>query len=205
MKVVGFCGYSGAGKTTLVEQLTQQLTQAGHRVSVIKHAHHDFDIDHEGKDSWRHRKAGAFEVVIASNRRLAKLREYVAEAEPTVHDLIAELSDCDWALVEGFKHAAILKIEVWRAANGKPALDPLDAHVVAICTDSPGQLPVPTALPVLALGHVDAVAAFLLSTSERYDYTAPDLAACAPAATADADAGRSARPVAGHCAAAALG
>ncbi len=201
MKVVGFCGYSGAGKTTLVEQLTKRLAQAGHRVSVIKHAHHDFDIDHEGKDSWRHRQAGAFEVVIASSRRLAKLREYEAEAEPTLHELIAELTDCDWVLVEGFKHAAVPKIEVWRAANGKPALYPFDAFVVAVCTDDPAQLPVPTALPVLALGDTDAVAAYLLSTSERYDYRTPEAAR----ASADADAGRGTRPAAGRRSAAAIG
>ena len=205
MKIVGFCGYSGAGKTTLVEQLTQRLAQAGHRVSVIKHAHHDFDIDHEGKDSWRHRRAGAFEVVIASSRRLAKLREYDAEAEPTLHQLIAELSGCDWVLVEGFKHAATPKVEVWRAANGKPALYPLDPFVVAVCTDDPEQLPAPTALPVLALSDADAVAAYLLSTSERYDYNAPDPARRTPGAGAAADAGRGTRPAAGGRCAAALG
>ncbi len=201
MKVVVFCGYSGSGKTTLVEQLTQRLAQAGQRVSVVKHAHHDFDIDHEGKDSWRHRKAGAFEVVIASNRRLAKLREYEVEAEPTVHELIAELADCDWVLVEGFKHAAVPKIEVWRAANGKPALYPLDAHVVAVCTDVPEHLPVLTTLPVLALGDADRVAAFLMSTAERYEYTPRHAATTA----ADADAGRGTRPAAGRRPAAALG
>lgn len=205
MKVVGFCGYSGAGKTTLVEQLTQRLTQAGHRVSIIKHAHHDFDIDHEGKDSWRHRQAGAFEVVIASNRRLAKMREYEVEAAPTVHELVAELTDCDWVLVEGFKHAAMPKIEVWRAATAKPALYLLDTNVVAVCTDTPDQLPAPTALPVLALGDADAVAAFLLSTSERYDYIAPDQAPCATHATPDADAGRGTRPAPRCGTAAALG
>ena len=83
MHVIGFCGYSGSGKTTLVEQLIVRLRLAGQRVSVVKHAHHEFDIDHEGKDSWRHRQAGAFEVVIASNRRLAKIREFPALEEPT--------------------------------------------------------------------------------------------------------------------------
>ena len=197
MKVVAFCGYSGAGKTTLVEQLTQRLTLGGQRVSVIKHAHHDFDIDHEGKDSWRHRRAGAFEVLIASNRRRALMREHLAEAEPTLHELINELTACDWVLVEGFKHAAVPKIEVWRAANGKPALYPFDAFVAAVCTDDPAHLPVPTSLPVLALDDADAVAAYLLSTSERYDYTAPESTpgtTPANAATPDADAGRGTRP-----------
>ena len=84
MKVVGFCGYSGSGKTTLVEQLIHWLKRAGQRVSVVKHAHHAFDIDHEGKDSWRHRQAGAGEVVIASSRRLAKIREFDVPVLPDV-------------------------------------------------------------------------------------------------------------------------
>ena len=138
MKVVGFSGFSGSGKTTLVEQLIGRLKLAGQRVSVVKHAHHAFDIDHEGKDSWRHRQAGAYEVVIASERRLAKVREYEQRAAPTVHQLIAELSGCDWVLVEGFKSSALPKIEIWRAAAGKPAQYPVDSHIVAVCTDSTG-------------------------------------------------------------------
>ncbi len=121
MNVVGFCGYSGSGKTTLVEQLVARLKAHGRRVSVVKHAHHAFDIDHEGKDSWRHRRAGAFEVVIASDRRLAKVREFEQRAAPSVHALLAELAPCDWVLVEGFKRAALPKSEVWRAAAGQPA------------------------------------------------------------------------------------
>lgn len=170
MKVVGFRGFSGSGKTTLVEQLVAHLRQAGQRVSVVKHAHHSFDIDHAGKDSWRHRQAGAFEVVIASNRRLAKIREYEALADPSVHDLIAELGPCDWVLVEGFKLSALPKIEVWRASTRQAAHYPQDSHVVAICTDSPGQLPAPTALPVLDLNDARAVAEFLLSSGDRYRY-----------------------------------
>ena len=99
MKVIGFRGNSGAGKTTLVERVIAGLKSRGLRVSVVKHAHHDFDIDQEGKDSWRHRRAGAFEVVIASDKRMAKIREYEVEADPSVHDMLAELSDCDWALI----------------------------------------------------------------------------------------------------------
>ena len=93
MKVVGFSGYSGSCKTTLVEQLIARLKLAGQRVSVVKHAHHAFDIDHEGKDSWRHRQAGAYEVVIASERRLAKIREFETRTAPSVHDLLAELGE----------------------------------------------------------------------------------------------------------------
>ncbi|MBW8828620.1 MAG: molybdopterin-guanine dinucleotide biosynthesis protein B [Burkholderiales bacterium] len=191
MKVVGFSGYSGSGKTTLVEQIISRLKLAGQRVSVVKHAHHDFDIDHEGKDSWRHRQAGAFEVVVASDRRLAKIREYEVESEPTVHQLIVELYDCDWVLVEGFKHADILKIEVWRAAANKPAQYPNDPFVVAISTDSPDQLPQPTALPLLDLNDPDAVAHFLLGNPERYEYRSPLFDTGAPA---HADAGASAGP-----------
>jgi molybdopterin-guanine dinucleotide biosynthesis protein B len=170
MKVVGFSGYSGSGKTTLVEHLIARLKLAGQRVSVIKHAHHEFDIDHPGKDSWRHRHAGAFEVVVASDRRLAKIREYEVRSEPTAHQLIAELSDCDWVLVEGFKHADLPKIEVWRAQAGKPAQYPHDPRVVALCTDSPDRLPQPTRLPLLDLNDPDAVAHFLLGHPERYEY-----------------------------------
>jgi molybdopterin-guanine dinucleotide biosynthesis protein B len=178
MKVIGFSGYSGSGKTTLVEQLIARLKLAGQRVSVVKHAHHDFDIDHPGKDSWRHRQAGAFEIVIASDRRLAKIREYEVQGDPTVHELIAELVECDWVLVEGFKHADLLKIEVWRAETGKPAQYPNDTFVVAISTDSPQRLPVPTGLPLLDLNAPDAVADFLLSQPDRYEYIAPpDIAA----------------------------
>jgi molybdopterin-guanine dinucleotide biosynthesis adapter protein len=189
MKVVGFSGYSGSGKTTLVEQLIVRLKLAGQRVSVVKHAHHTFDIDHEGKDSWRHREAGAFEVVIASDRRLAKIREFEVRAAPNVDQLINELYDCDWVLVEGFKHASLPKIEIWRASTGQPAQYPDDPFVVAVCTDTPALLPQATGLPVLDLNSADAVAEFLLAHSGRYEYISPFTE---PAA--DVDAGRSPEP-----------
>jgi molybdopterin-guanine dinucleotide biosynthesis protein B len=173
VKVIGFSGYSGSGKTTLVEQVIARLRSAGHRVSVVKHAHHSFDIDQPGKDSYRHRAAGAYEVVIASNRRLAKIREYDAPADPTVHQLIAELSDAEWVLVEGFKHAELLKVEVWRAATAQPVQYPNDPFVVAIATDSPERLPFPTPLPLLDLNDADAVTAWLLSQSMRCEYRSP--------------------------------
>jgi molybdopterin-guanine dinucleotide biosynthesis protein B len=173
MKVVGFCGYSGSGKTTLVEQLVSRLRLAGERVSVVKHAHHDFDIDHPGKDSHRHREAGAFEVVIASDRRLAKIREYEVHATPTPHQVIAELCDCDWVLVEGFKQADLLKIEVWRASTGQPVQYPHDPFVVAIATDSPQALPRPTALPLLDLNDADTIVAFLRGQAARHEYHPP--------------------------------
>jgi molybdopterin-guanine dinucleotide biosynthesis protein B len=171
MKVVGFAGYSGSGKTTLVEQLIPALKLRGLRVSVVKHAHHKFDIDHPGKDSWRHREAGAFEVVIASNRRLAMMREFEQLHEPKVHELIAELYDgVDWVLVEGFKSSDLLKVEVWRAANGKPVRYPDDDFIAAVATDDADQLPVPTGLDVLDLNDPDAVAGWLVAHGERFDY-----------------------------------
>ena len=170
MKVVGFCGYSGAGKTTLVEQLIPLLRADGLRISVVKHAHHAFDVDKPGKDSWRHRQAGAYEVLVASSRRLAKMREYEHEAEPVLADLLAELGACDWALVEGFRHAALPKIEVWRAAAGHPVVYPGDRHVVAVATDSAAQLPQPTGLPLLDLNRPADIAAYLLQNAARHEY-----------------------------------
>jgi molybdopterin-guanine dinucleotide biosynthesis protein B len=194
MKVVGFCGYSGSGKTTLVEQLIVRLRLAGQRVSVVKHAHHDFDIDQPGKDSYRHREAGAFEVVIASDRRLAKIREYELRGAPTAHQLIAELLECDWVLVEGFKHADLLKIEIWRATTGQRVQYPNDPFVVAIATDSPALLPEPTQLPVLDLNDADAICAFLLAQSRRHEYEAPYDLEPEPESDARADAQPAAGP-----------
>lgn len=172
MKVVGFAGYSGSGKTTLVEKLIPALKLRGLRVSVIKHAHHKFDIDHPGKDTFRHREAGAFEVVVASQNRLALMREFEQPAELTVHHLLAELYEgVDWVLVEGFKHSDLLKIEVWRASSGKPTRYLDDDFVVAIATDSPSQLPVATLRPVLDLNDADAVADFLMNNQDRFDYS----------------------------------
>lgn len=172
MNVVGFAGYSGSGKTTLVEQLIPALRLRGLRVSVVKHAHHSFDIDQAGKDTYRHRDAGAFEVVVASGRRMALMREFEREARLTVHQLIAELYDgVDWVLVEGFKDSDLLKIEVWRAAAGKPARYVDDDFIVALATDSPvEELPVPTQLPVLDLNNADALAAWLVENQTRFDY-----------------------------------
>ena len=125
-------------------------------MSVVKHAHHKFDIDHPGKDTYRHREAGAFEVVVASDRRLALIREFEQPAQLSVHHLIAELYDgVDWVLVEGFKHSDLQKIEVWREAEdgqaARPARYPDDDFIVAIATDAPQGLPAPTGLPVFDL------------------------------------------------------
>jgi molybdopterin-guanine dinucleotide biosynthesis protein B len=173
MKVVGFAGYSGSGKTTLVERLIPALKLRGQRVSVVKHAHHKFDIDHPGKDTWRHREAGAFEVAVASDKRFALIREFERPAQLSVHHLIAELYDgVDWVLVEGFKESNLLKIEVWRAAAAKPARYSDDDFIVAIATDSPQQLPEPTLRPVLDLNDADALAAWLVENQDRFEYNA---------------------------------
>lgn len=176
MKVVGFAGFSGSGKTTLVEQLIPVLRLRGLRVSVVKHAHHKFDIDHTGKDTWRHREAGAFEVVVASDRRLALMREFEQPVTLTVHQMLAELYEgVDWVLVEGFKDSDLLKIEVWRgpAADyvAKPALYPEDDFIVAIATNAPQQLPQATLRPVLDLDNPDVVAEWLVRNGERFAYS----------------------------------
>ena len=176
MNVVGFSGYSGSGKTTLVEQLIPALKKRGLRVSVVKHAHHKFDIDHPGKDTFRHREAGAFEVVVASAKRLALIREFEAPAELSVHQLIAELdAGVDWVLVEGFKESDLLKIEIWRAPSldyaGKPARYMTDDFIVAIATDAPDQLPQASVRPVLDLNNPDAVVDYLLKHPEQFEYS----------------------------------
>ena len=171
MKVVAFVGHSGAGKTTLVERLIPAMRQQGLRMSVVKHAHHHFDIDHVGKDTFRHREAGAFEVVVASNKRLALMREFEHPAKLNVHQLIAELYDgVDWVLVEGFKDCDLQKIEVWRAESGQPAQYPYDDFIVAIATDSPEQLPQATSRPVLDLNDPQGLANWLVTSEMRFEY-----------------------------------
>jgi len=173
MKVVGFAGYSGAGKTMLLEQVIAQFKARGLRVSVIKHAHHRFDIDRPGKDSFRHREAGAVEVLIASRQRLALMREFERETELTAQQLIAELqADVDWVLLEGFRGSDLPKIEVWRAETGHPARYPDDAFTVAIATDDAARLPVPPGRPVLDLNQPAVVAQWLLDQGERFAYAA---------------------------------
>jgi molybdopterin-guanine dinucleotide biosynthesis protein B len=173
MKVVVFAGYSGAGKTPLIDALIPWFKSRRLRVSVVKHAHHGFDIDHPGKDSYRHRAAGAFEVVVASARRLALMREFEHDLEPGAplfaHQLIAELDGgVDWALLEGFRHADLPKIEIWRAGQDRPPLYPSDAHVVALVTDDP--LPQTTRLPVFAPTDAAAIGTWLLAQNERLLY-----------------------------------
>src|SRR5215212_5451358 len=156
MKVIGLAGWSGAGKTTLLTRAIPQLQKQGLRVSVIKHAHHAFDVDVPGKDSWKHREAGATEVLVSSSQRWALMRELRGAAEPRLPELLAKLSPVDLVVVEGFKREPHPKIEVWRAALGKPLLAGQDRHVLAVATpDSLAGL----AIERLDLDDVDAIAA----------------------------------------------
>jgi molybdopterin-guanine dinucleotide biosynthesis protein B len=174
VKVVGFAGYSESGKTTLVERLIPLLRAHGQRVAVLKHAHHSFDIDHPGKDSHRHRQAGASEVLIASNRRLALMREYEQEARPSVHALLAQISPgTDWVLVEGFKSSDLPKVEVWREQAGHALRHPQDQHIVAVATDTLASLAGRTALPLLDLNQPAQLAGWLMANAARFDYHPP--------------------------------
>ena len=159
MKVFGIAGWSGAGKTSLIERLLPRLSARGLAVSVIKHAHHGFDIDRPGKDSWRHREAGAAQVLVVSDGRWVLMNELRGAPEPTLDQQLALLGACDLVLVEGYKRAPVPKIEVHRPALGKPALWPEDPHVVAVASDAALDCP----LPVLPLNDADAVARFVLA------------------------------------------
>ncbi|MEN3348436.1 MAG: molybdopterin-guanine dinucleotide biosynthesis adapter protein [Bradyrhizobium sp.] len=161
MKVIGLAGWSGAGKTTLLSRVIPYLLGRGLRVSVIKHAHHEFDVDVPGKDSWVHRQSGATEVLVSSTRRWALMHELRGAAEPRLPELLAKLAPVDLVVVEGFKREPINKIEVHRAANGKPLLFPDDASVVGIASD----VAVETALPIVHLDDIEEVAALMLRSA----------------------------------------
>ncbi|HZX31976.1 MAG TPA: molybdopterin-guanine dinucleotide biosynthesis protein B [Rhodocyclaceae bacterium] len=158
MKAFGIAGYSGSGKTTLLEKLIPQLTGRGLKVSVIKHAHHGFDIDRPGKDSYRHREAGATEVLISCGERWALMHELRREQEPSLADLLSRLAPCDLVLVEGFKNEPIPKLEVYRPANGKPPLYPEREDIVAVASD----VQVDSGLPQLDVNDSAAIADFIL-------------------------------------------
>jgi len=160
MRIFGFAGWSGSGKTTLVEQLIPRLVARGLRVSTIKHAHHDFDVDVPGKDSYRHRHAGCQEVLISSARRWALMHELRGADELTLTGALERLSPCDLVLVEGYKQAVLPKLEIYRAALGKPLLHPNDSNIVAVATDSPGTA-AGRSLPVFALDAYDVLATFV--------------------------------------------
>jgi molybdopterin-guanine dinucleotide biosynthesis protein B len=157
MKVIGLAGWSGAGKTTLLARLIPHFRQEGLRVSVIKHAHHEFDVDVPGKDSWVHRQAGAEDVLVSSARRWALMHELRGAAEPLLPELLAKMSRVDLVVIEGFKSEPHRKIEVHRLANGKATLFPADPGIVGIATD----VVLKTALPRAHLDDIPAIAAMM--------------------------------------------
>jgi molybdopterin-guanine dinucleotide biosynthesis adapter protein len=161
MKVIGLAGWSGAGKTTLLTRVIPHFLKDGLRVSVIKHAHHAFDVDVPGKDSWKHREAGAAEVLVSSSQRWALMHELRGAAEPRLSELLAKMSPVDLVVVEGFKREPHRKIEVYRAANEKPLLFPDDPGIVGVATDTP----VETTLPTAHLDDIEAVAAMMLKSA----------------------------------------
>lgn len=160
MKVFGLAGWSGSGKTTLLELLLRELIGRGLKVSTIKHAHHNLDVDRPGKDSFRHREAGASEVVLLSSNRWTLMHELRGGPEPTPEDLIDRMAPVDLVLVEGFKRHTHDKLEVHRPALGKPLLCDTDPHIVAVASDAPleGQ-----GVPVFDLAHIPEIADFIVS------------------------------------------
>ena len=159
MQIFGLAGWSGSGKTTLVTRLVPELTRHNLTVSTMKHAHHSFDLDQPGKDSWRHRQAGASEVMIASERRWALIHEHRGAPEPTLESLIRQMTPVDLLLVEGWKRGNHPKLEVHRPALGKPLLCRDDPHIVAVASDAAVS---GLALPLFALDDVAAIAGFIL-------------------------------------------
>lgn len=159
MRVFGFAGWSGSGKTTLIEQLVPRFVKRGLKVSLIKHAHHKFDVDHPGRDSYRHREAGCTEVVIVSEKRWAIMHELRGEPEPTLDEQLRRMAPCDLLLVEGYKFHPIPKLEVWRKDNAKSLLYPDDRHIVAVAADSM----LDTKLPRFDLNDYDGIGDFILT------------------------------------------
>lgn len=166
MRVFGFAGWSGSGKTTLIEQLIPRLVARGLRVSLVKHAHHAFDIDFPGKDSYRHREAGCTEVLVTSSRRWALIHELRGAPELTLAETLGRLSPCDLALIEGYKRSGVPKLEIHRSGIGKPWLHAGDPNIVAIASDVP---PGPSAggRPHFPLDAYDAIATFVAAQARE--------------------------------------
>ena len=158
MRIFGLAGWSGSGKTTLLATLIPEFVARGMTVSTIKHAHHEFDIDRPGKDSWRHRRAGAHEVMVASSRRWALMHELRDGPEPPLEELVGKMTPVDLLLVEGWKRHAHPKLEVHRPSLGKPLLYPEDPDIIAIATDEPVAAPI----PLLPVADAAAIADFIL-------------------------------------------
>jgi molybdopterin-guanine dinucleotide biosynthesis protein B len=165
-RVLGFVGWSGSGKTTLITQLIPLLAKRGLRIATLKHAHHGFDVDKPGKDSYEHRKAGASEVIVSSSQRWVQMHELGGGAEATLIQLLRRLSPCDLVLVEGYKTEKHAKIEIFRQAVGKDPLYPCDDHIVAIASD---MMIAATDIPVVDLNDIEAVANRVVGSAEPLD------------------------------------
>jgi len=162
MRIIGLAGWSGSGKTTLITKLVPCLTRRGLRVSTLKHAHHGFDLDQPGKDSFMHREAGAVEVIVSSARRFAILHELRDEEEWSLPALVQKMSPVDLVLVEGYKRDPFPKLEIHRAANGKPLIQPSDPHIVAIAADVALADP---RVPVISLDDVEGIADLIMAAA----------------------------------------
>jgi len=158
MKIFGFAGWSGSGKTTLIEKLIPRFAKRGLRVSLVKHAHHTFDVDTPGKDSYRHRQAGATEILVSSSRRWVLMHELRGAQEPSFEEAVSRFSPCDLLIVEGFKFAPIPKLEVWRAETGEALLHPNDPHIIAVASDQK----VKTTLPQFDLNDDAGIEQFVV-------------------------------------------
>ena len=176
MRVIGFAGWSGAGKTTLIVRLIPELGRRGYSVSTLKHAHHGFDVDQPGKDFYAHRAAGAREVLVASAARLALMRELRGAQEPPLADLLRMLAPVDLVLIEGFRRDPVAKIEVYRDAGGGPPLHQEDPHVVALISDSAS---LRAGLPHTAIGDIAAAADLVLAHAEPVEIVLGRLARAA--------------------------
>jgi molybdopterin-guanine dinucleotide biosynthesis adapter protein len=163
MHIIGLAGWSGSGKTTLLANIIPRLVARGLTVSTVKHAHHGFDVDTPGKDSHRHRMAGATEVLVASGKRWALMHELRGEAEPSIYDLLQRMAPVDLVLIEGFKSARHARIEVYRKEVGKPPFHLENPHIAAIVSDTP----FPQAgRPVVNIDDLDAVVELVLAKAE---------------------------------------
>lgn len=159
MKIFGVAGYKNAGKTGLMERLVTEITSRGFTVSTLKHAHHAFDIDHPGKDSYRHREAGAHQVVLSSGKRWAMMTELRGAPEPTLKELLAQMAPVDLILVEGWKRDDHPKIEAYRAVTKHPLIAPNDPTIKAIACDSPLQID----RPIFDLDDTKSIADFIIA------------------------------------------
>lgn len=165
MKVIGLAGWSGAGKTTLLTLLIPHLAAEGLRVSTVKHAHHNFDVDVPGKDSWCHRQAGATEVLVSSGRRWALMHELRNEREPSLIELLGKMTPVDLVIVEGFRSGSHPKVEVHRAANGQPLMFPQDSAIVGFVSDIKAE----TTLPIAHIDDIQAVACLMKASAVKIE------------------------------------